>query len=364
MAVLVIALAAPLVGGLAAASCTTFNGLTVPSDASTGTDTTFVDDGPARETASEGATEAAPEAGPPPPGYLSLADAARVCTLVFSCPDLASSVLASVAVPVDPVNYSLCVHWLSAPMPPDRVGFAVQSQTFSCMAQGGSCAGAGSCLSLENVEPNDPRCVDAGADAAEHCGDDGGTVFRCADGYLLHCGSAYYAPGSTCTIGSDGSHWCAIGTNCSVAASCIGTLFDYCGDPSNLHESVNCAYDGYTCDLASNDDSGLPGCNTGTLIESCDVGGATCSGTTVEVCDGYDDSEFDCAAIGQSCTAATGPAICAGPNDACTPFDSTVNVCNGSTLSLCVGGQKQQLDCTSLGMTCIAGSGPQSGHCG
>ncbi|HEY6459703.1 MAG TPA: hypothetical protein VIY73_06110, partial [Polyangiaceae bacterium] len=198
-AVLVIALATPLVGALGVASCTTFNGLSVPSDASTGSDTTFVDAPPREETSSD-----APEAAPPPPGYLSLADAARVCTLVFSCPDLASSVLASVAVPVDPVNYSLCVHWLAAPMPTDRVGFAVQSQTFACMAQGGSCAGAGSCLSLENIEPNDPRCGDAGADAAEHCGDDGGTVFRCADGYLLHCGSAYYAPGSTCTVGSDG----------------------------------------------------------------------------------------------------------------------------------------------------------------
>ena len=355
---LLIAIVAPALGALVASSCTTFDGLSVPSDAGL-PDTTFADV-PVKETAPP---EAAPEAAPPP-GYLSIADAARVCTLVFACPGLASSVLASVAVPLDPVNYSLCVHWLSAPMPPDRVGFAVQMQTFACMAKGGTCAGAGSCLSLENVEPGDPRCVDAGADAAEHCGDDGGTVFRCGAGYLLHCGSAYYAPGSKCTVGSDGSHWCAIGTNCSVTASCIGTLFDYCGSPSNLHESVNCAYDGYTCDLASNDDSGLPNCNTGTLYESCSVGGATCAGTTVDVCDGYQVSEFDCAAIGQACTAKSGPAICAGATDACTPFDGDVNVCSGTTLSLCVGGQKQQIDCASLGLTCVAGVGAQSGHCG
>ncbi|MGH7294666.1 MAG: hypothetical protein ACRELB_07030, partial [Polyangiaceae bacterium] len=233
-----------------------------------------------------------------------------------------------------------------------------------CASAGTTCAGAGSCLSLENLVPGDPRCADAGADAAERCGDDGGTVYRCADGYLLHCGSAYYAPGSQCVTGDDGTHWCAIGTNCSAAASCIGTLFDYCGQGNNLHESVNCAYDGYTCDLASNDDSGLPGCNTGTLLEPCASAGTTCAGDVVEVCDGYDDSEFDCAALGQTCAAQAGPAICAGPGDACTPFDTDVDVCTGSSLSLCVGGKKESLDCTTLGMKCIGAAGAESGHCG
>ena len=304
--------------------------MSVPETDASGSDTTF-------EASPAEAAEAATGQG-----YLSLADAARVCSLVFQCSELASSVLASVAVPVDPTNYSLCVHWLAAPIPPDRVGFAVQAQTFACMVQGGTCAGAGTCLSLENIAPGDPRCADAGPDAAEHCGDDGGTVYRCADQYLLHCGSAYYAPGSECMTGSDGTHWCALGQNCNLNSSCVGALLDYCSQGGNLHESVNCAYDGYTCDVASNDDSGLPNCNTGTLEKLCASAGTSCSGTTVEVCDGEELSEFDCAALGQTCSSKAGPALCVGSSDECSPFDTSVNECTGTSISLCVGGKKNR----------------------
>jgi hypothetical protein len=351
--VLALALAASGAGLAVAGSCTTFNGVVVPAA-----------DGSSSDTSPEATpVEAAPEASTAP-GYVSLAEAARVCSLVFECPLLASSVLASLAVPVDPTNYSLCVHWLAAPVPPDRVGFAVQAQAFACMAQGGTCAGAGSCLSLENVASTDPRCSDAGADAGEHCAEDGGAVYRCAQGYLLHCGSAYYGPGSQCLVGQDGTHWCAIGQNCSVQPSCIGTLLEYCGQSNNLTESVNCSYDGYTCDVATNEDSGTPGCNTGHVVKACSSAGTSCSGDVVEVCDGYDDSEFDCAAVGGTCSAKAGPALCVHADDACSPFDSDVNVCSGSTLALCVGGKKEALDCASLGMTCIPGAGAESGHCG
>jgi hypothetical protein len=357
VAVLVLALAAPLLAAVVASSCTTFNGLTVPAgDASVET--------AAGEAAPDVPVVDAPPDAPAPQGYLPVAAAARLCSLVFQCPALAQSILASLAVPIDPVNYSLCMHWLAAPMPPDRVGFAVQAQAFACMAQGGTCAGAGSCLSLEDLAPRDPRCADAGADAAERCGDDGGTVYRCSTGYLLHCGAAYYGPGSSCRTGADGTHWCATGTNCAIAGSCIGTLLDYCGAGSNLTFGINCAYDGYTCDLASNDDSGLANCNTGTLYKPCNSAGTTCAGAVVEVCDGYDDSEFDCAALGETCVAKAGPAVCVGTGDACTPFDSTVDVCTGDTIALCIGGQKQSFDCTSLGLKCVPGAGAESAHCG
>jgi hypothetical protein len=170
-------------------------------------------------------------------GYLSLDDAARVCSMVFKCQELAPSVLVSVAVPVDPINYSLCVHWLAAPMPPDRPGLAVQAQTFECIAQSTTCNAASSCLSEELIAPTDPRCADAGTDGGERCADDGGTVENCAGGYLLHCGAAYYATGSHCLVGQDNARWCALDTNCTVSDSCIGTINDFCGD--NVHESVN-----------------------------------------------------------------------------------------------------------------------------
>jgi hypothetical protein len=345
----------------AAGSCTTFDNVTLPAD-DAGFDATN-DTGLPPPPADAGEAGEA-EAGPPPPGYLSVPDAARVCSTVFKCPQLASSILQSSAVPVDPVNYALCVEWLAGPVPADRVGFAVQAQTFSCIAQATTCAQAGSCLSLENLDPGDPRCADAGADAAERCADDGGTVMRCADGYVLHCGSAYYGPGSQCMQGDDGTHWCSTGKNCNVQISCIGTLLDYCGAGSNLHESVNCAFDGYTCDTASNDDSGLPGCNTGNLYKPCSNAGTSCAGDVVDVCDGYTISEFDCASMGARCSATNGPALCVRPGDACTPFDADENVCTGTSISLCVGGQKQKLDCASLGLSCVPGAGAASAHCG
>ena len=377
MVVLALVLGGPVVGAAALPSCTTFDGLTVGADANTnsnadgnadadadGSDATL--DAPLSETSS--APEAGPEAGPDAAtrmGYLSLDDAARACSLIFKCPELAPSVLVSVAVPVDPINYSLCVHWLAAPVPPDRPGLAVQAQAFACMAKkGASCNAASACLAEELVAGNDTRCAGVGIDGGEVCGDDGGTVLNCAGGYFLHCGAAYYGPGSQCLVGLDGAHFCALGTNCTVQASCIGTIFDYCGAGDNLHESINCAYDGYTCDVATNQDAGLPNCNTGTQYLSCSTAGTSCAGAVVDVCDGAQVSEFNCAALGQSCLAQAGPAICGTSSDACTPFDPSVNLCNGSSLSLCVGGHPQQVDCSAIGLACIPGAGAQSGHCG
>lgn len=340
------------------ASCTTFDGVGLPpaQDASS-------DAGPDVRVAETGETG---ETSTGPSGYLSLEDAARLCSLVFQCPYLATSIIDSLAVPVDGLDYSLCMHWLAGPIPPDRVGLSLQSQAFSCMAAATTCAGAGSCLWDENVAPNDPRCADASLPdgSTDRCGDDGGAVYRCSSGYLLHCDSAFYAPGSHCLTGADGTHWCALDTNCTVQDSCLGTLNDFCGVPSNLHFGQNCAFDGYTCGLAVNDDSGLAGCFTGNMNDPCSSPGTSCSGTTLQVCDGVDESDFDCAALGGTCSTQGGAAICVHAGDTCTPFDDGENQCNGSSISLCIGGRPTTLDCASIGKACVPASGPTSGHCG
>jgi len=336
------------------AACTTFDGVGLPPpvpDAST--DVVTVD------------VHAEDTTPPVPAGYLQISEAARLCSLAFQCdPYLSSSALTAMAVPVDPVNYSLCMHWMAGPIPPDRVGIAVQAQTLQCIAAATTCAAAGSCISLENVAPSDPRCAGAGPDAGDHCGDDGGTVFRCGQRYLLHCGSAYYAPGSVCMADVDGTHWCALGNNCSTQNSCIGTINDYCGNGSVLEFGINCAYDGYTCGMAVNDDSGITSCYTGNMDLQCGSPGSTCAGTTLQVCDGSNLSNFDCAALGDTCSTQGGAAICVGTNDTCTPFDTSVNQCNGSSVSLCIGGHPVNFDCASIGKSCLPASGPTSGHCG
>ena len=335
------------------AACTTFDGLSASDDGGV-------------DASSDRATvvgDAAPEAAALP-SYLSPSEAARACSLVFRCPLLASSVITSVAVPVDPTNYALCMDWLAGPLPPNRVGIPIQASIFQCIASATTCGAAAACVPIENFLPGDPRCADAGAGDAgkERCADDGGTVLRCAELYALHCGSGYYAPGSACMKGLDNSHWCALNPNCTTQSSCLGTVLDYCGAGSKLHEGINCAASGYTCGI--NPEAGAPDCLTDTTIKLCVAPGADCAGESVVVCDGYQESIFDCAAMGAACSKKSGPARCGRPSDTCSTFDSSVNACNGSTIALCLGGQPLSFDCASVSLSCKPAAGAKSAHCG
>ena len=342
---------AALVGALAlvasaGAACTTFDGLVAGS--------------PDASITPDASPDVAPEARAAVT-YLDPADAGRVCALVFKCPLLASSIVASIAVPIDPTNFSACMDWLSGPLPNDRVGATIQSGMFQCIAKATTCQAAGACLPIENFAPGDPRCDAGAADAGERCADDGGTVLRCADQYALHCASAYYAPGAHCLQGVDNSHWCALNTNCATPSSCVGSLLDYCGAADNLHEGINCAAAGYTCGI--DEEAGSPDCLTSTTVETCAAVGTDCAAAAVAVCDGFQLSKFDCSALGGTCSKKGGPAHCVRPSDACTPYDATINTCTGTRISLCVGGAPSSFDCASISGACIPGAGALSGHC-
>jgi hypothetical protein len=333
------------------ASCTTFNGLESGTQAEGGADV---------------AAEAS-DSGGGPPGYLSRTDAAKLCSRIMQCPALATDVIASTAVPVDPNNFSLCMDWLSGPIPNDRVGFSAQQQAFGCMNAAPTCTAAAACLYWEPLANNDPRCpADAGLSTPDTCLDPE-TLLSCANGWALHCNSAYYQSGSKCLagmIGDAGDVGCAIGQNCVTSAGC-GAFYDYCG-VDNLHYALNCAFAGYTCDTAAD---AATVCVTGNTYMPCNVRGAQCSTdmSTVTVCDGSEVSEFDCAALGSgaTCSRKDGPGRCVRPSDACSPFDMTSNVCSpANNVSVCIGGQPATFDCASIGMKCIPGAGTVSGHCG
>jgi hypothetical protein len=347
------------------AACTTFDGLVASDqtpDASAPVDAPTADTAPPPPPAG-GGHDVGPDAPAAPVGFLSLDDAAKVCARTMQCPNLASSIISSIAVPVDPTNFSACMDWLAGPLPTSRVGVAVQAGIFKCIAAATTCVGAATCLPIENFGPNDPRC-DAGAGVAaspERCADDGGTVLRCKDTYALHCTSAYYANGSHCLVGQDKSHWCALNTNCTVQDSCLGTLLDYCGSPSNLHESINCAASGYACGVDV--EAGSPDCLSQSTVEQCPSPGSSCSGAVVLVCDGFQQAHFDCATLGGTCSTQGGPARCVRKSDTCTPFDATVNTCSGTSVSLCVGGKAASFDCASVGLSCKAAMGALSGRC-
>ena len=69
---------------------------------------------------------------------------------------------------------------------------------------------------------------------------------------------------------------------------------------------------------------------------------------------------------GRTCSTASGVARCVGTSDRCSPFDTNgdVNTCSGSTISLCVSGQKTSLDYSKIGLSCVSASGTQTAHCG
>jgi len=346
-----------------AGGCTVFNGLEVPQGTNDGGQDVFNVPEVANDTPQpppdQGGGDSCSAA---PPTYLTIEDAARVCALVFKCNQLSSSIASSTTVPTDPTNFSNCMDWLAGPISPTRVGFALQQQVFQCLTTQTTCQGAGSCLSLEDIDSTDPRCAGVNLDASvdgggQICGDDGGSVFKCNFLYILHCNAAYYERGSHCLWGSENAYWCAIDTACP-AGTCQSSLLDYCaGD--NLHEGVNCPVAGYTCGI--DPEAGYANCLTGTSSIGCNSAGATiCNGDKVQVCDGVNAAQFDCTSFcgGGKCDTTNGPARCVRPSDTCTPFDPAENQCSGTTLSICVGGHQTSVDCAAVGLQCI------SGHCG
>ena len=349
--------AAACVGGLllaaCAGSCTTFNGVTVPPPI---TDAAI-------DVAIDVAVDAAPDAGPPARSLLSMQDAARVCALAAKCPYLSPSLQGSNAVPADPSNFSLCMHWLAGPFPPDRLGFGLQQQSVACMAKASTCEQAGACVAIEYLNPTDARCADAGAEAGIGCADNGATVLSCSGLYAVHCTTGYYAPGTMCTKGIGNLYGCALGANCLITSACVGSsVFDECGSTDNLHYRLNCDYAGYDCSEVP--DGSLIGCLSGNEAYPCTTLDTSCAadGVTAQVCDGYDYSLYDCASLGGTCSNKGGGGLCATKSDKCTPFDANVNMCSGSVVSLCVGGQPRTFDCSSIGMSCTGVAG--SAHCG
>ena len=364
-----VALAAGLLGF---AACTTFSGISVP-------DTTVKDDGStppvdAKQPLDGVATTDAPtDSGPSFASYLSLDDAARVCSRLDKCPSLVKSITFSIAVALDPVNYSLCMDTLAGPVPPTHVGTALQQVTLGCVAKGTTCLGAGACLSQEFVDPTDTRCnkvpKDAGADAApgvyQYCDNDAEALVRCDPQFVpdvLHCRTGYFGPSASCMKTPDGTKTCASGTDCPTT-SCSGNQLTYCTG-SGVHVVTNCASLGQVCGKDVTFDGGDPTCLTSDRLKTCTTAGSDCDNRIVSVCDGFDRAEFDCQSLGGTCTKAAGTARCQRPNDECVPEDPKINVCTGSKIALCVGGKSTSFDCASVGLACVPGTAALSGRCG
>jgi hypothetical protein len=290
--------------------------------------------------------------------YLSLQDAARLCALVFQCPQLPQSILYSTQVPIDQSNFSLCMTWATGAVDPMRVGFPLQQTQLQCAASAQSCLAAGACFVFEELDPTDPRCTGVGDGGA--CLEDGSAALNCSALQVQHCDLGQYTPGERC-LSAVGGYYCALTTPCPASPQCLpGGFLEGCLTGANIHGRVNCETLGSMCNPTP-DDAGTLGCGN-----RCTNFGATCGDGGVVVCDTYEASYFDCAAVCGTCASAMGAIYCSHPTDKCTPLDMNTNLCapDGKTLSLCIAGQPTTFDCSTIGKSCVPGTAPQTPHCG
>jgi hypothetical protein len=359
---------------LGASGCTVFDGLVaeedggvdgyVSLDSPTGDDTTVITDGGGVDQTpppdGSGSCSTADFAS----GYLSLDDAARVCSWVASgsCPNLALSIIGSIAVPVgDGTNFSTCMHWVAGPIPPTHIGTNVQRQSLKCIAQATTCAQALKCVNW-NYDPNDPQC-DGGAQ--QRCLDQF-TALRCDISGVFNCSDPFYGPNAKCgaePLDAGGNLYCTLGiNNGNCPAFCSGNTSEGC--VGNVQEANDCDSTGLQCGV---DDAGFTTCIS-PGASGCTTGAIRCGGTTAYVCSGdsFDSYEtlFECGSESEICVQGADPR-CAPSNTQCTPEDTNINTCSGSVLTVCVDGQPRCVDCSAVGKQCLpADSQHPTGRCG
>jgi hypothetical protein len=324
--------------GLATPSCTTFDGISASRPDAAAVDASG-DAGVAGDAGVGSGLDAALDAGPP--HYLSLDEAARVCSLIAVCPHLAYQVLILLAIDAPADNYSLCMEWLAGPLPPSHIGIDAQRSVLSCLAQASRCEETYRCEWYYAPQPGSPLWTDAGT----RC--EGEALFDYSDPaqlWVTNCASAFYADAGTCLSTEDGGLTCALpGCAPDVTADgvCRHNVQYKC--ESGVTNIVNCEISGANC------------VGGGCMYTSCDVEGSSCSSNDVIACDGTLGATFNCDDLGATCDEIGGHARCSLPREQCSSFDLNANTCSQNTLSICVGGKSIAYDCTRVGAGCADG---------
>ncbi len=301
------------------------------------------------------------DAGPTGKGFLSIADAARLCSKLQTCPNLPYSLGFSLLLPVESKTFSTCVDVLATPLPPNRFGMAQQVQALTCVMQAADCAAAGGCLPYERIASSDPRCqpVDGGS-ATIACSADEQSIYDCANPFVTHCDHGHFG-GASC-MQENSQPRCVASTSCNLSSvgACSGTIVSWCDATSMYMHKLDCAYWGASC--GTDQPSGLQDCVLNGLTPFCSPpDGATCINDRVRACYGGYFGEIDCAALGGKCDPYP-TAHCGWPSEVCKQTDAALNVCTGDNIELCVTGNRVTLDCTSLGLKCLPG--PNGAYCG
>ena len=343
-----------------AAACTVFDGL---EPATGGGGSAATSDGGEGGAFASCATQS-------PACVLPELEAARLCARLASCEGLAAGLALSTGLPLAELdtdgaqlgfNFSACVDWLTAPLEAAHAGFASVSSALNCVSATSDCTSAGACLPTTLMEPDDPRCdgvtgsVCAGQDLIE-C--EGREITACdhpSFGIATECDGTL-AP--TCRVGPCSDP----GTRCDVD----GAGVEYAVECTEAGDELvmSCSSHGLECTegVGCSDDSGAaPTCTTPFAQR--------CRGASVATCTTRSEPSvlealIDCEAGGLVCVEEGLSARCARPDAACSPYDAGINVCEGSAIALCLGGERVVLDCADLGMACANGRADgTSGRC-
>jgi hypothetical protein len=308
------------------------------------------------------------DAAAPSGGYLSLTDAIAYCSKALTCgTNLAKSTVVSLDLPIDSNNFAACVSWMSSTLPSDRAGVAKAQKSLQCAAQATSCSAAAACMWFEAISATDPRCVGYTGGSFGQCSPNLAATYECPYYFIAHCDNPFNYSGSSCLKGNTGYYFCAVSSGqCSASdagtsAACSGSYNTDCQD--GFLVGFDCEVQGMTC--GQDPLTKQYGCLSNGHYKSCAQAGTfSCSGDSVDVCDGITTSEINCGTLGATCDATNPVPRCALPNETCSPYDTSANVCTGDVISLCINGQPSSFDCSSAGMHCQPPSGKTTAHCG
>jgi hypothetical protein len=297
--------------------------------------------------------------------FLPVQQAATVCGFAFENERLATSIRASVGVPVSTTSFAACMSWLGGPIPPGRRGFAVEQRMLKNMAEAINVNHALASAFVQQLAADDPRCTPG---VTTRCLD-GSHLLDCATHRLSDCTSDLFADVSSC-LGPPGAAACAVRSCAGASATCEQThdILTVCDPATKLLTGYACTALGLACPAgmtgaaaACQTDEGLLPCGPGEA-----PGSTQCDQQHVLVCtESGTRTVFDCSTFGGTCTPNEPTKRCRIADEECSPFDATgVDVCDGTRLTTCVGGHFAEVECASLGMTCVPAAGGKSGHCG
>lgn len=337
-------------------------------------------------------------------GFLGLADletAAKVCSLVAECELLDASLVVSLRVGVNVKNFSYCMHVLTTSFEQGRPGRTQVAQLLRQIANATSCPAAARLLYYDFVADPSSPCPRLGTDggSAADAGGDGGDASAPVEGvycsdentlkicdeqssYHLHCDAI---PGQRCVpvdkqaLGDPTLPAGLCSISLSSTAPCLGASCDSSGSfldscllevdagsaiERYMTERQSCTLLGLRCVTETSRNSVGCAASDGIVRRNNQYLGSYCEGPRLMTTNGHflggvDCSELepggrcvDCFAAGVPCTAQTQGASCGRADDECTVYGEDVNLCEGTSIKLCVDGRRISFDCASIGRTC------------